>query len=364
MQARFALPLVPFVALALVHCGSSSTTAAPESPPVVAEAGAADSGASVDASDAAHAPDAAATGPTLASMTTARALFAAVNGKDGRIRSVGGLTLKGLDDSAEAYDPATNKWTAAATPGAVRRYAHAATQDATGNIYVVGGTSDGASPIADFEMFSPSDGSWTTLADLPTARLGLAAATGKDGRIYAIGGRNASGAPTDTVEIYTPSTHAWTAGPSLATKRLSLVAVTGADGKIYAIGGRDANTTPLSVVEAFDIDAGTWTTVQPMLSPRYWFGATLGADGRIYALGGIDTLGFTDAIEAFTPASGWKQLPVMPEPRAWMSAAATADGRVFAIGGAANADETMPGSQPPPIRTMIAFDTKTGTWKK
>jgi Kelch motif len=44
---------------------------------------------------------------------------------------------------------------------------------------------------------------WTTVAPLPTARAGLAAALGPDGRVYAIGGSgNSSSAPT-TVEAYT-----------------------------------------------------------------------------------------------------------------------------------------------------------------
>jgi len=366
MQARAFAPVVPFLAFAaLVHCGSSSSAVAPGAPPIVADSGPAEASAPIveppDAGADAALPDAA---PALAPMTTSRSLFAAINGKDGRIRSLGGLTPKGLDDSAEAYDPVANTWTPATSHASVRRYGHAATQDAEGHVVVLGGTSNGTNPIASVEMFSPADDSWTQLEDLPTARLGLGAATGKDGRIYAIGGRDASGAPTTVVEIYSPATHSWSTGPSLTTARLSLVAVTGADGKIYAIGGRDAKAVPLAVVEALDVDSGTWSTVQPLLTPRYWFGATLGADGRIFALGGLDDLGFIDAIEAFTPGSGWTSLGTMPEARGWVSAAASPDGRVFAIGGSTPQDDVLAGMQPPPMKTMLAFDPKTGTWQK
>ena len=116
-------------------------------------------------------------------------------------------------------------------------------------------------------------------------------------------------------------------------------------------------------MEAFDTEKGTWEKVPPLTTARFWFGATLGADGKIYALGGLGRLGFLDDAEVFTPGAGWTALAPMPEPRGWNSAAASADGRVFAIGGGTPGDEP-PGSQPPPMRTMLAFDTKTGTWKK
>lgn len=158
------------------------------------------------------------------------------------------------------------------------------------------------------------------------------------------------------------ATQTWSTAPSLPTKRLALVAVTGADGKIYAIGGRDAKDTPLGIVEAFDTETGAWQTAQPLLTSRFWFGAPLAADGRIYALGGIGNLGFLDDVEAFTPGAGWKAQKAMPEGRAWVSAGASADGHVFAIGGSVQPE--FLGAQPPPIRTMLSFDTKTSTWRK
>ena len=43
---------------------------------------------------------------------------------------------------------------------------------------------------------------------MPTARSGLAAATGPDGKVYALGGVNSAGS-LDTVEVYDPDTGAW-----------------------------------------------------------------------------------------------------------------------------------------------------------
>src|SRR5947209_4464305 len=91
--------------------------------------------------------------------------------------------------------------------------------------------------------------SWSTLAPMPTARFGLAAATGPDGRTYAIGGYN--NAFFNTVEAFNGST--WTSVAPMLTARTSLAVATGSDGRIYAIGGVDKNGIPQKVVEAYNV---------------------------------------------------------------------------------------------------------------
>ena len=126
MQPRFVLVLAPFAALAFVHCSSTTTIA--EAPLPADDGGIADSAAPPsDAESDGRAFDAATS--ALASMSKARSLFAAVNGKDGRVRVLGGLGLTGLDDSAEAYDPASNQWSVASGKSSVKRYGHAAAED-------------------------------------------------------------------------------------------------------------------------------------------------------------------------------------------------------------------------------------------
>ena len=128
------------------------------------------------------------------------------------------------------------------------------------------------------------------------------------------------------------------------------------------LGGRDAQTTPLAVVEVFDPVAGTWAAAAPLATARYWFGGAVGADGRIYVAGGIGDAGFLDDAEALTPGgASWTTLPAMPEARGWMSAAGVKDGRVLAIGGSVDDGS---GLQPPPMKTMLAFDPKASLWSK
>jgi N-acetylneuraminic acid mutarotase len=334
---------------------SSTNTASPSQ----ASTSSNDAGTITDAG-ASQTTDADAGAIELAEMTNARSLFGAVTTASGEVRVFAGLGQLGLENSAETYDPKSNAWTSNAA-AEIKRYAHATAQNADGNVLLIGGTIDGATPIATVETYSPSTDSWTKLADLPTARLGLAAATASDGRVFAIGGKGSDGQPTDVVEVYDSTSKAWTTAASLPTKRLSLSAVTGKDGRIYAIGGRDASNTPLTVVESLDPIAGTWRAEAPMSKARYWFGAARGNDDKIYVTGGIGDDGFLNAAEALTVGTGWSDLPQIPDSRAWVATAATLDGRILMIGGSSIGD-AIGNTQPPPLATMLAYDIAKNAW--
>ena len=313
----------------------------------------------LDGGDASRAVDAAPPAE-LGSMTLGRSLLGASAAPDGRIRVFNGLTMAGVSSSMEAYDPSTNVWSRGVSASAPR-YGHATATDASGNVYVIGGTADGKTPVASVEMYSPSTDSWTVIADLPTARLGLGAAFGPDKLLYTIGGRVLDGVPSAIVEVYSPETKTWAKAASMPTSRFSLSIVKVIDGRLYAIGGRDAEPvpTPMSVVEVFDTSKGTWTVGPSLKFARYWFGATVGADARIYASGGIGEGGFMDDVESLDPTSGtWSAVPSMPEARAWIASVLGPDGRILVLGGAKGPSSTTP----PPLPTMLAFDPKTSEW--
>lgn len=118
----------------------------------------------------------------------------------------------------------------------------------------MGGTNGSSGTV---EAYTPSTNTWTTVANMPEPRTGMAAATGTDGRIYAIGGESAP-----MVRVYTPGTNTWTILPGLSKHEdvgRSGLAATAASGRIYAIGGMawevdDYGTVlgraPLGTVEA------------------------------------------------------------------------------------------------------------------
>jgi serine/threonine protein kinase/N-acetylneuraminic acid mutarotase len=192
---------------------------------------------------------------------------------------------------------------------------------------------------------------WKSLANMPTARILLAAVTGPDGRIYAIGGENASGR-LDTVEVYDPHTDKWSTVASMPTARNHLAATMGPDHLIYAIGGVGGP----NIVEAYNPRTNKWTRVADMPSARHGLAAATGPDGRIYVIGGSGPGGAVNTVEAYdTKSNTWATVANMPTARVYLAAATGPDGRIYAIGGFQEGDGKR-------LNTVEAYDTKTNKW--
>src|SRR5207245_7231172 len=81
-------------------------------------------------------------------------------------------------------------------------------------------------------------GTWTAVASMPTARFGLAAATGKHGIIYALGGSVGLAGPiVATAEAYDQKTGEWSTVSPMPTPRRYLMAATDRRGGCSGIGG-------------------------------------------------------------------------------------------------------------------------------
>ena len=129
---------------------------------------------------------------------------------------------------------------------------------------------------------------WTTRADMPTARFGLSTSV-VNGKIYAIGGER-SAQPLSTVEEYDPATDTWTAKADMPTARYAL-STSVVNGKIYAIGGALNPNASFPTVEEYDPATDTWTKKADMPTARAVL-STSAVNGKIYAIGGIgDRLG-------------------------------------------------------------------------
>jgi hypothetical protein len=101
-------------------------------------------------------------------------------------------------------------------------------------------------------MSLAAEDTWTTKADMPTARATLSTSV-VNGRIYAIGGSMISGAAgLPTMEEYDPATDTWAKKTDMPTGRI-WVSASAVNGKIYVIGGKTApNAQDLSTVEEYD----------------------------------------------------------------------------------------------------------------
>jgi hypothetical protein len=172
--------------------------------------------------------------------------------------------------------------------------------------------------------------SWTTKADMPTKRSGMAVAV-VNGVIYAIGGISSDGYETKN-EAYDPFANSWTTKNPLPTGRVGLAAVA-VDGVIYAIGGYSSTNQYETKNEAYNPAGDSWRIREPMTTGRRYLAAAA-VDGVIYAVGGgSSTNVYEDANEAYDPdTNAWRTLDNMTTGRFGLTAAVL-DGVIYAIGG-------------------------------
>src|SRR6266581_4228931 len=197
---------------------------------------------------------------------------------------------------------------------------------------------------------APSAGTWTAVASMPTARFGLAAATGKHGIIYALGGSmGLTGPIVPTVEAYDQKSGSWSAAAPMPTPRRYLMAATDRRGRVYAIGGALAGVFR-SIVERYDPATGTWSAVSPLPVALCCGAATTGIDG-------VTTVATMDAYDPC--ADTWTPVASMPAPRRFLDAVLGRGGIIYALGGTVGS-VGFPGTQE--LTTVEAYDPSADTW--
>lgn len=105
--------------------------------------------------------------------------------------------------TAEAYNPATETFTATGSMARVRCY-HTATVLATGLVLLAGGGGDGASA----ELYHPATGTFTEIGSMTEGRLGHTATLLDSGTVLLAGGSPCQhllcGFSTRSAELYVP----------------------------------------------------------------------------------------------------------------------------------------------------------------
>jgi len=143
---------------------------------------------------------------------------------DGRIYAVGGFRDGGSVADAAVYDPASDRWTVLPPMPTARDHLAAAAID--GIVYAVGGRT--AILFDRLEAFDPATGAWTTRAPMPTARGGLAAAAVL-GRLFAFGGEGNAADPRGIfreTEAWDAAADRWSRLADMPTPRHGMAAAT------------------------------------------------------------------------------------------------------------------------------------------
>jgi N-acetylneuraminic acid mutarotase len=219
----------------------------------------------------------------------------------GHLYSVGGRFGSPLND-LDRYTPESDSWVSLANmPTARRGLAVAGVGNA---LYAIGGSTGtspcGGAPLSGVERYDIETDTWTTVASLPSPRSDLAAVA-RGGKIYVFGGCTGSTAAVlDDVDVYNPGTDSWSTAPAdMPTARSSMYGAAAKGNRIYVIGGQ-ANGAQLATNEFYKVPSDSWGTDTPRPHP----GAEMGVvshGGRIYTVGGGFQGVSSDALFAFKP---------------------------------------------------------------
>jgi hypothetical protein len=212
-----------------------------------------------------------------------------------RIYAIGGYNAGPLKANA-SYDPTTNSWTPKADMPTAREGRAAVIN---GLIYVVGGRNSPTTCSNAVEAFNNATNTWTAgLTPLPTPRCDLSVVA-LNGLIYAIGGTDGTGSTEyDIVEVYDPAFDTWSNAAKISLARHQMAADV-LDHKIYIAGG-STGTALTDRTESYDPATNMWTTHAPMPTPRAGTDMRF-AMGALYMPGGFTSAGPSGLNESLKP---------------------------------------------------------------
>ncbi len=237
----------------------------------------------------------------VAALAAGRIAHTATLLNDGTVLVVGGGGYTNESRPvAERYDPHTDRWTPTAPLLHERRQGQAATVLADGRVLITGGlpapeagcTQDACvvGPLREAEIYEPATNRWMAAAPLPTPYTDHTATLLPDGRVLVVGGRTAA--------LYDSTTAQWAsvARPAAATFSVNHTATVLADGTVLVVGGFISGQTPSETVERFDPTVNRWTIAAPLTVGRVAHTATVLPAGGVLVVGGYGPLA---AVEIF-----------------------------------------------------------------
>ncbi len=281
---------------------------------------------------------------TSAPMAIGRGFHTATRLRDGRVLVLGGVTGTALAEtsSAEIYDPVTDSFSTLSVTMTRARAFHTATLLGDGRVLVAGGTvpgSGGAFSSRTAEIYDPAAGTFTALPDMAAYRAGHTATLLGDGCVLLAGGHG-----TDrTLEIFDPRTDTFrTLDARLKVARRGHTATLLQDGNVLLVGGGDRS----GELYVTDRDYTRWTNGFPLWD-RKDHTADLLADGAVLLTGGSRYVGsqlfFNRTTELYDARSGsfLGSGPNLSYPTTRHRTVALENGDILITGGS-NLDPTLP----------------------
>jgi hypothetical protein len=210
--------------------------------------------------------------------------------QDGTVLVVGGQnatnTVNTALASAELYDPAPGSWTSTGALG-TRRLGHTATLLSSGVVLVAGGSDNATvqTPLASAELYDPATGKWTAAASMADARESHTATLLASGMVLVAGGQGTSSV-LNSAELYDPVGATWNPAGAMGAHREFQTATLLSSGKVLVAAGFDG-VTSLTSAELYD-PAGGWVGTGSLTPGRDSHTATLLSSGQVLVAGGYN----------------------------------------------------------------------------
>jgi hypothetical protein len=289
----------------------------------------------------------------VAQMATARDHFTATRLRDGSVLAVGGRRAYSFppasfvyfldNDSAERWHPRSNTWTPTAAP-AFGRALQSATLLSDGRVLVAGGEV-GATARSDpvvsntAELYDPVTNKWTRTGSMKSPRFLHAAALLRDGRVLVAGGYGADNKPIATAEIFDPAVGRWQVAASLPSPHGHPISALLPGGDVLVAGGESAVGRITATAAVYQQALGQWRAVAPMPGPRNAAASTSLLDGDVFVASGFASFGGSGAVLASyafafdVQTRRWRQAGRVATPRTDATATLLPAGRVLIGGG-------------------------------
>lgn len=251
---------------------------------------------------------------------------------------VGGLALGRVSAVEAERSP---EWSVVAELSQPRAYARAVAL-VTGEILIVGGMDPSRVEVTvpTTELFDPSTGRVTMLAQPIQGRLNQGVTVGWSDRVVVTGGTEwlaESWRSVSRVDVYLPWSRTWLRASNMRQPRSDHGAAALLDGRVLVTGG-NKDALLLATSEIYDPRTDRWTEAAPLPRPRTQFSAVTLPTGRVLVAGGFEIDGkLARTTYLYDPSTDlWLDGPELLEVRLNHSMAVLPGGDVLFFGGEQN----------------------------
>jgi N-acetylneuraminic acid mutarotase len=266
-------------------------------------------------------------------------------------------TLAPATASAPDFAVASNSWsTRADMPTERLGLATAVVPNSAGQsiLYAIGGTTLTGGSLSKVQAYNVATNSWTTKAPLPVPLYFTNGAGVIRGKLYISGGLTSYNNYRSSLYVYNPSTNSWTRKRDMPNTTFR--GVTGViNNQLYVLTGCDqdgCNAYEPVVLYRYNPATDQWARLaKPTRTHDWGMGGVIG--GKFYVTGGSTQL------DVYDPATNrWTIRAPLPQER-WLGGGAISAGKLYIIGGY---QRNPDGTTTPGVRTTSVYDPGTNRW--